>query len=442
MSSKDEQYEVRLKDFLAQEVKLAKAEARRKADDQGKPSSGWWKYAVLFGVISFLVKVSSVDFLELLAWTVWSGSLLFQKAHRCYYKNPLHVKLFSMIETRDLDRSVRIPATPLVEIQAKDYSIKALEMLSRDWTQPVIVRGLFADSPALQKWVDADYLINNAFGSYNTSVIHNGTIVKHYEMVCGEEEPTETFSEDKPFDSTIRRIMKGSTETIVYPPASRSKRVREMELEKKWNELVKQDLDLTRIGPMFADQARSTVLTQMFLGGGVDISRKSNVPIIGTGWHGDVCNNFVVQISGVKKWIMVDPKYSKYMRPSMRNGKTAIVGGHISIEEETMPYFPRHEFVLNPGDFLYNPEWYWHSIQNHPVGPYAFGLVSRQCHILRNLKQASVFTGMVTANHIYAAIFDVEARMRIWALFSGESLMQPEKAINVDAKLEARNGYT
>lgn len=407
---------------------------------KGAPGGG---SRLLFWAAVFAASTLYIDYLELAVWTAWGASVLTQKAHRCYFKNSLLVKLFSLLEDRGLDRTVRVPATPVVEIQAKDYSYKALEMLSQHWTQPVIVRGMFADSPAMKKWIDQDYLVTKTFGSNLTSVIHNGTIVKHYEMVCGDDEQSETFSEYKPFDQAIKRIMKGSTETIVYPPASRSKRVRDKELEEKWNSMVKEDLDLTRIGPMFADNARSTVLTQMFLGGGVDISDKTKtLPVIGTGWHGDVCNNFVVQISGVKKWIMVDPKYSKYMRPTMRNGKTAIVGGHLTIEEETMPHFPHHEFLLNPGDFLYNPEWYWHSIQNLPVGPFAFGLVSRQCHISRNLKQAALFTSMVTTNHLMNALFDVEARMRIWALISGESLMQPDKAINVDVKVEAKNGYT
>lgn len=397
-----------------------------------------------FILIAILVAVSTIyiDYLELATWSIWSFNIIFQMSDRCYFNNPGLVKIFRLIESRDLDKTSRIPATPVVEIQAKDYSYKALELLSQQWTQPVVVRGLFADAPALKKWSTPDYLIKRTFGSNLTSVIHNGTIVKHYEMVCGRAEDAETFSEYKPFDETIKRIMNGSPETIVYPPASRSKRIREKELEESWNSMVKEDIDLTRIGSMFGGNARSTVLTQMFLGGGVDLSENTTVPAIGTGWHGDVCNNFVVQVSGVKKWIMVDPRYSKYMRPTMRGGKTAIVGGHLTIEEETMPHFPHHEFMLYPGDFLYNPEWYWHSIQNLPVGPYAFGLISRQCHVMRNIKQASVFTAMVVANHAKAALFDVEARMRVWSLFTGDSLMQPEKGVNVDMKLEDKNGYT
>jgi hypothetical protein len=53
-----------------------------------------------------------------------------------------------------------------------------------------------------------------------------------------------------------------------------------------------------------------------------------------------------------------------------------------------------------------------------------------------------LFTALVVVNHAKAVLFDVEARMRVWALLSGESLMQPEKGVNVDASNEAKGGYT
>ena len=125
----------------------------------------------------------------------------------------------------------------------------------------------------------------------------------------------------------------------------------------------------------------------------------------------------------------------------MAAGKTAIVGAHLSIEEDTMPYFPHHEFYLYPGDFLYNPEWYWHSIQNLPVAPYAFGLISRQCHLKRNLQASVVYTSAVVLNHAYAAIFDVEARARLISALTGRTLMDPSKGVNVDSASEVGSGY-
>ena len=224
----------------------------------------------------------------------------------------------------------------------------------------------------------------------------------------------------------------------MFPPASRSKRTRDMKQETAFNKMVQEDLDLTIIGDAFKEGSESTVLTQIFLGGGV---KKTDSPL-GTGWHADVCNNFVVQITGVKKWIMVDSKYSSYIRPTMNSGKTAIVGAHISFETETMPYIPHHIFELYPGDMLYNPEWYFHSIQNAPVGPYALGLISRQCHVARNLKIAPLFTSLVIANHAIAAIFDVEARARLMGLIQGKSLMKPQEGVNVNPADEIASGYT
>eukprot|EP01038_Epipyxis_sp_PR26KG_P009011 gene9011-12153_t len=399
--------------------------------------------------VLLLASLYFFDYQSAFTWAIWSTTVVLERIDRCYFKNPFMVQLFSALEDRDLDKTNKIPATPVTIIEASDYSFKALEVLSKGWTQPVLVRGLFKDAAALKDWSNPNYLISKTFGNNSVSVIHNGTIAKHYDMVCGPQSDAEVFSEYKPFDETIRRIAYNkSLETIVYPPASRSKRIRDKEVEPKWNDMVKNDLDLARIGKVFEDQARSTVLTQMFLGGGAPSKSAEGVvqddipPTIGTGWHGDVCNNFVVQVTGVKKWIMVDPKYSAYMRPTMKAGKAAIVGAHLSFQEETLPYIPHHEFFIHPGDFLYNPEWYWHSIQNLPESPYALGLVSRQCHLGRNFKQSLVFSSLVVINHARAMIFDVEARMRIAGMIFGESLMQPDKAVNVDLKSEVRTGYT
>jgi len=134
-------------------------------------------------------------------------------------------------------------------------------------------------------------------------------------------------------------------------------------------------------------------------------------------------------------------KYSIYMRPVMQRGKTAIVGSHISLIQETLPYFPHYSVDLHPGDFLYNPEWYWHAVENVPgEGPYSFGVVSRQCHVLRNFRQNSIFTSMVLINHAIAAIWDVEARQRFWSAITGKSLMKAESAVSVPKDMES-GGY-
>jgi hypothetical protein len=393
--------------------------------------------------VAFLVLFLAyyVDWLSFVTWSVWIVEIVTGVSDMCFPANPTLVKLFGAIEDRDLNRKVKIPATLMPEMRAEDYSFEALEVLSQNWRQPVVVRGLFRDTPAISLWQDPDYLINKAFFSNDTSVIQNGTIVNHYARICnGGEKLSGDFSKEQPFDATLKRILSGqSLETVVFPPASRSQRLRNAPLEVAWNKIIDQDLDLKRIGGTFAEGVSKTVLTQMFLGGGVP--ENSSTPTIGTGWHCDICNNFVVQVSGVKRWIMVDPIYSIYMRPTMRNGKTAVVGAHDSAATETIPYFPHYVVDLHPGDFLYNPEFYWHSIENHAVGPYSFGLVSRQCHLARNFKSSGIFTSLMILNHFVAGIYDPEARQRVWSAISGKSLMKPEEGIKVPTNLNS-GGYT
>jgi len=287
-----------------------------------------------------------------------------------------------------------------------------------------------------KKWRDPDYF-SRIFGANETSVIQNGTIAATYERVCVTPADT-SFSREQAFNETLKSIQAGSTETIVFPPASRSKRFRNPPLEAAFNELVEHDLELPRIGGDFSQGAKSTVLTQVFLGGS---ARNPTDPVIGTGWHCDICNNFIVQISGTKRWIMVDSIYSGYMRPTMNTGKTAIAGGHISLRDN-LPYLPHHVIDLQPGDFLYNPEWYWHSIENINNGdPYAFGLVSRQCHFARNFRKNTIFTTLILVNHAVAATYDPEARQRFLSAIFGTTLMRPEDAVHVAGKAES-GGYT
>jgi hypothetical protein len=41
----------------------------------------------------------------------------------------------------------------------------------------------------------------------------------------------------------------------------------------------------------------------------------------------------------------------------MKRGKTAISGADISAKTEVLPYLPRLHATLEPGDFMYNPDW-------------------------------------------------------------------------------------
>ena len=42
----------------------------------------------------------------------------------------------------------------------------------------------------------------------------------------------------------------------------------------------------------------------------------------------------------------------------MKRGKTAISGSDVSVKVDVLPFIPRLHATLEPGDFMYNPDWY------------------------------------------------------------------------------------
>jgi hypothetical protein len=159
----------------------------------------------------------------------------------------------------------------------------------------------------------------------------------------------------------------------------------------------------------------------MYAGNGPDTGDK-----VGSGWHCDMCNNFVVQVAGFKEWTFVDPIYSKYMRPTMRTGKGAISGADRSIVFDTVPYLPKQRVMLEAGDFLFNPDWHWHQVVNPRGTGFTMGVVSRECHFDRCLKKNGVFTGLILGQHLVLATHDPEARQRLISGLTGKSLMVNE----------------
>jgi len=254
-------------------------------------------------------------------------------------------------------------------------------------------------------------------GSYETNTVQNGSQLDYHKVNCHIKKITE-WAKQEPFDKVMQELEDpNSLKTIVFPPASRSKRVRDKEMEEVFNALVTKDLDLPRIGGGFSSGVKNTVLTQLFAGNGVEGES------IGSGWHCDMCNNFVVQVQGQKLWTFVEAAYSKYMRPTMQNGKTAISGADRSITTDTIPFLPKQYALLKEGDFLFNPDWLWHSVLNPPNTGFTMGLVSRECHFLRVVKAQPIFTSIILLNHLVAGVTDPEARMRLWSAITGKSLM-------------------
>jgi len=325
--------------------------------------------------------------------------------------------LFHSVEN-DLDRSRTFPWKSLPEISKEEYTWEKLEAMSNGWRTPVLVRGLFANASALHWTVP---MLADLFQTGQVNVLRNNSIEYANYRACPTAPLDGPYGSMKPFNETLFRVAnQSSLESIILPPASRAKRVKDTgvndNVEARWDLLVAEDLDLIRLGGNFLAFTRkgpkNVVLTQMFAANG-----RSDM-VTGSGWHCDVCNNFIVQVMGRKRWYFVDSHDSIYMRPTMPGGKTAIAGGNAGIEQATIPYLQEKYVVdVEPGDFMYNPEFFWHTVENYPG--FSIGVVSRECHLYRNFRANPVFSSAILMNHLWAALTEHEARIRILGIFGG-----------------------
>jgi len=96
--------------------------------------------------------------------------------------------------------------------------------------------------------------------------------------------------------------------------------------------------------------------------------------------HASVYNMFYM-VDGSKKWWFIDPYDTFLGYPLAMLGRAAgflMVLWPNDYNREAFPLFaycPIYQTTLNPGDVLFNPPWWWHSIKN--VSPTSIGVASR-----------------------------------------------------------------
>eukprot|EP01038_Epipyxis_sp_PR26KG_P014314 gene14314-19198_t len=90
----------------------------------------------------------------------------------------------------------------------------------------------------------------------------------------------------------------------------------------------------------------------------------------GSPFHHAAVYNMFYMIDGKKKWWFIDPYDSILAYPLNFFGRAAGIlfclwpGEYNEAAFPLFPYCPVYSTVLNPGDVLFNPPWWWHSIKN------------------------------------------------------------------------------
>eukprot|EP00341_Mesodinium_pulex_P000424 CAMPEP_0116966254 /NCGR_PEP_ID=MMETSP0467-20121206/49733_1 /TAXON_ID=283647 /ORGANISM="Mesodinium pulex, Strain SPMC105" /LENGTH=308 /DNA_ID=CAMNT_0004655711 /DNA_START=20 /DNA_END=946 /DNA_ORIENTATION=+ len=221
------------------------------------------------------------------------------------------------------------PEIPLVELPLEQATKESLRIASRDYTFPVVIRGAMNELPALEKWKNVSWWVDE----YGNEEV----LCKYVEKVG--DAPSCTIKDSLvPSDPNNRLYVSGEARIF-------NKRA---ELQS----MVESPL-VDSLAP------GSPVFTQLFMG----------YAGMGSDVHAAIGCNMFRQIVGSKKWFLFPVSQTPYVYPSLNpNGFSAHTMTKIGKgEEEPSPWLSkleRYTVTLQPGDVMLNPPWFWHGIIN------------------------------------------------------------------------------
>jgi hypothetical protein len=228
------------------------------------------------------------------------------------------------------------PESAIETYAASELTMGDLEQLYKEDIRPIVIRGFAKDHDCVKLWTPEYF--QKLYGAYK--IFFTST-----EKIFNETGTT--------LSDFIDQVLAGSKNRAYIENMS--------DIFNDFPELHEQ-VGIEKIEKYFGDYASYHRIAQLFIGG------------LSTGAVYHCANelNCFFQIYGHKKWTFVHPKYSIAMGTTLMN-KGYFVGSFVKhrspkgfIEANTPLYnrIPKLSIVLEPGDVLFNPPWWWHAIDN------------------------------------------------------------------------------
>ena len=234
---------------------------------------------------------------------------------------------FSALHRRWIDRTAPCEALPVPEIDAEQASRARVIEGSRDFTHPFVVRGAVADTASVREWGDPAFWHDN----YADELV-----------LCTSASTSELRSVREFFASDRQLYVAGAT--TIFERRPELKRMVETPLTRQ---LSPKGVD---VPPLFY---------QTFMGW----QRQ------GTTVHCAIGINLFRQIAGRKKWYFMAPSQTPRVYPKIYSNGYSATSRTVQAHErdQGVAWFDRLErytVILEPGDLLLNPPWWWHCVEN------------------------------------------------------------------------------
>ena len=201
-------------------------------------------------------------------------------------------------------------------------NIKNFESLTNNYTEPILIKNVF-DNNLLK-----NYNINNIVNKYGDIIVEAVLLDSTNNKVNGITLSLKEY---------IKKIESGEKYYLTV------------------NNSLANSLDITLLLDFYNKLFDSYGLKNIFLG-----NKHSSTHL-----HSELASSCAIQLSGIKKWYLINPKYSDHLHPIPDKNKIFFVSSRgFLLRNEKTNNIPHYEIIAEEGDFLYVPPWWWHETLN------------------------------------------------------------------------------
>ena len=85
-----------------------------------------------------------------------------------------------------------------------------------------------------------------------------------------------------------------------------------------------------------------------------------------TGLHSAMAPNLFIQIAGQRRWLIYPACFAPFFQPTVQASPFfySQVDALATDDTNVAQHLPVYDAILNPGDVLFNPAFYWHQVRN------------------------------------------------------------------------------
>jgi len=225
--------------------------------------------------------------------------------------------------------------------------ISLIQEYTNNYRTPLVIKGLIKDFPCVQKW-NIEYL-KKYCGKY---LVKGFTKSDNSEMLYDQFNNVKVL-ENVRFSTACDMIENGEQ---IYINNFHS-----IFIDCK---VLQADLNLKKLDEITPIEYTDT--SQLFFG------PKGT----GTTLHCAMKSNIFYNVKGRKKWTFIDPEYSPYLSAVLSNNGIFVVSKLNYFKDKALlRNIPKYEYILEEGDVLFNPSWWWHCVEN--MSEYTVGVANR-----------------------------------------------------------------